>query len=158
MNNSRFKKFAGSFVLLCFFICASFFSLTSCGKKGPPMPSRQTVLPCVSMIDKTIVDENTLLLTWTLPNKKPGKKPDKKKEIKNIDGFFVYRSKVLLSESECKDCPVLFKKMADISNKNQKEFEYMENLEKGYKYIYKINAYDKKGLLGKDSNTVEFTY
>ena len=114
------------------------------------MPSRQTVLPCVSMINKTIVGENTLLLTWTLP--------DKKKESKNINGFFVYRSKVLLSESECENCPVLFEKIADIANKNQKEFKYTENLDKGYKYIYKITAYDKKGILGKDSNLVEFIY
>jgi len=146
--NTRFKKVAGSLTLF-FIICTSSFFLTSCGKKGPPMPSRQTVLPCMSMIDKTIVDENRLLLTWSL---------DRKKEIKNIDGFFVYRSKVLLSESECKNCPVLFKKVADIANKNQKEFKYTENLDKGYKYIYKITPYDKKGLLGKDSNLVEFIH
>ena len=148
--NSRFKKNGSNFVLLFFIICTSSFFLASCGKKGPPMPSRQIVLPSVSMIDKTIVDENTLLLTWTLP--------EKKKEIKDINGFFVYRSKVLLAESECKNCPVLFKKIADIANENQKEFKYRENLDKGYKYIYKITAYDKKGAPGKDLNLVEFIY
>jgi hypothetical protein len=35
---------------------------------------------------------------------------------------------------------------------------FVQALEPGYRYIYKVKAYDDNGVAGKDSNLIDFTY
>jgi hypothetical protein len=97
------------------------------------------------------------MLTWSIPR-------EKEKVISDPSGFIVHRSKMPLSESDCKNCPVLFKRVADIpievkaSERLEKgSMTYTETLEKGYRYIYKVIGYTK-GVTSSDSNYVDFIY
>ncbi|MEE8317323.1 MAG: hypothetical protein V3S13_00265 [Candidatus Omnitrophota bacterium] len=82
----------------------------------------------------------------------------------DLSGFIVFRSKRPFSESDCKNCPVLFKRVADIpievkaSGRPEKgSMTYYETLEKGYRYLYKVIGYTK-GVTSSDSNYVDFIY
>jgi hypothetical protein len=131
-----------------------FFS--SCGKKAPPVPPRQAKPPTVNDL-RTPINGGTLKLTWAIPK-------EKGRIISDLSGFIVYRSKMLLLDTDYEVCPVPFKRVADIPIE-AKGPEYMkkgnstytETLEKGYKYIYKVIVY-RKGVTSSDSNYVDLIY
>ena len=74
----------------------------------------------------------------------------------------MYRYKRSISDSPCKNCPKLFKRVSDITNDSpgygNKNIEYREEIEKGFVYTYKVVLYTKSGVAGADSNHVEFNY
>lgn len=124
-----------------------------CGRKAPPVPPGQVRPPAVDDLSSSI-DEDMLELAWTIPD-------EKGKISSDLGGFIVYKSKTSLSESDCKGCPVLFKKIADIPIEEKdinKKIIYRENLEKGYRYIYKVTVYTDNEVTGKDSNQIDFIY
>jgi hypothetical protein len=128
--------------------------LPGCGKKGPPVPPSQKPVPAVSDL-KYSIDGDTLTLTWTIP-----------KEIEKgttvSDGFIVYRYKRPISDSPCKNCPKLFKRVSDITNDSpgyeNKNIEYREEIEKGFVYTYKVVLYTKSGAQSRDSNYIDFNF
>ena len=129
---------------------------SSCGKKAPPVPPRQKKPPVVNDLGASI-DGGALKLTWAIPK-------EKGKIISDLSGFIVYRSKMLLSDSDCKNCPVLFKRVADIPYEvsasgymKKGNSTYTATLEKGYRYIYKVIVY-RKGVTSSDSNYVDLIY
>jgi hypothetical protein len=129
-------------VLMCFVI--------SCGKKAPPVPPRHAPPPAVTDLAKQI-EKDRLILTWTVPK-------GNRKAISSLAGFFIYRSKKADSAPECKDCPVLFTRIADVPIRKKGVMTYSETLEEGFRYIYKVIARSKAGLTSGDSNYVEFTH
>ncbi|MBW1696914.1 MAG: hypothetical protein JRH18_07695 [Deltaproteobacteria bacterium] len=137
-----------SLILLWVFMAPVFF-LLSCGKKAPPMPPREKPPAAIKDLSAQ-VQEDQLVLSWTVPS------------LKRTGGFYVYRSKLPISEPECKKCPVLFTRVADISitglPAEEKAFTYNETLRKGYRYIYKVTVYSEAGLVSSDSNYVKFVY
>ncbi len=151
--NKGFSKilFLQFLILICFA-----FILFGCGKKGPPVPPRQITPPTVKDLTGDI-EGDSLNLTWTIP--------ERKEFIKSgAEGFFVYRSKTLLSEPDCKGCPVLFSRVADIpievkssGDLDKDKIIYNETLEKGNRYIYKVTVY-VKGITSRDSNYVDFVF
>lgn len=158
MKNRKklFKNFSKHLTLQfsILIIFALFFS--SCGKKAPPVPPRQKKPPAVNDLTASI-NGDTLTLTWAIPK-------EKGKIISGLSGFIVYRSKMLLSESDCKNCPVLFKRVADIPIEEKGSgymkkgnIMYPETLEMGYRYIYKVIVY-RKGITSSDSNYVDLIY
>ena len=131
--------------------------LSGCGKKAPPKPPLHEVPPIVTDLSYTI-NGDKLKLTWTVPKVK-------QKVKSGLSGFVIYRSKKPFSKSECLNCPVVFKRIADIPIKangsgNLKEdiITYNEILEKGCRYIYKITVYADNGMTGDDSNQIDFVY
>jgi hypothetical protein len=124
----------------------------SCGKKAPPRPpGREEAPAAVGHISK-VIRGDTLSLTWD---------PVAGKE-KDIAGFYVYRSKMRLTDSDCRSCPVLFERVAVIPKLGQgtgaatlRPYEYQETLESGYRYSYKVAPYSQSGLTGKESDPVE---
>ncbi len=134
------------------------FYLSGCGRKAPPVTSRPAPPPAVNDLSRQM-QEDTLKLNWTIPKHKGKIHPD-------LEGFFVYRSQKPLSESECPDCPLKFKLVADIGKKavtssaklTKGRMAYSETLAKGYRYIYKVVAYNDSGSRFGDSNLVEFNY
>ena len=131
--------------------------LSGCGKKAPPKPPLHEVLPIVTDLSYSI-DEDKLKLTWTVPKVKQKVKSD-------LSGFVIYRSKKPFSESDCLNCPVVFKRIANIpinanSSGNLKKdiITYNEILEKGCRYIYKVTVYADNGVTGDDSNQIDFVY
>ena len=152
MNKGFNKIVCLQFLALIGFV----FIITGCGVKGPPVPPRQVVPPAVNDLIKSI-DGNTLRLTWAIPGEK---------EIftSGDAGFIVSCSKTLLSEPYCKDCPVRFTRVADIpietedlEKKEEGIIKYSEILEKGYRYIFKVNTY-LKDATSSDSNRVIFVF
>jgi len=95
-----------------------------------------------------------LTLTWTVPK-------GKKRVVSGYAGFLIYRSKQAVSEEECKGCPILFARVADVPIENEAPGDpitFSETLEKGYRYIYKVTIYTAAGLFSGDSNIVRLTY
>jgi predicted small lipoprotein YifL len=144
-----------SVIVQILIIVAFSIFLSGCGKKAPPKPPRQEKPPVIDDLSYSL-DGDNLKLTWTIP--------EVKRKVKSgLGGFYVFRSKKSVSESDCKNCPKIFKRVADISlevmgNSGKNSIKYAETLEKGYRYIYKVVIYTKNGVTGKDSNMVDFTY
>lgn len=127
--------------------------LCGCGRKALPVPPGQKPPPTVNDLNSSIQGD-MLRLTWTVPEAN-------KRIVSNLDGFVVYRSKKMISESDCKKCPVLFKRIADIPIEEKdisKKITYKETLAKGYRYIYKVTVYTNTGASGKDSDYIEFDH
>ena len=132
------------------------FLLPGCGKKALPVPPRQKPVPAVSDL-KYNIDGDILTLAWTIP---------KGKEKAAPDGFIVYRYKRPISDSPCKNCPKLFKKVSDITpdiiidapGYENNNIEYSEEIEKGFVYTYKVVLYTKSGAQSRDSNYVDFKF
>ncbi|MBC8200027.1 MAG: hypothetical protein ISS67_01460 [Desulfobacterales bacterium] len=142
----------GLIAIFSILLCIVVFHL-GCGRKAAPVPPGQVIPPVVDDLSSSI-DGNILELAWTIPD-------EKGKIVSDLGGFIVYKSKTSLSESDCKGCPVLFKRIADIPIKEKdinKKITYNETLEKGYRYIYKVTVYTKTGASGKDSNYIEFDH
>jgi len=113
------------------------FLLPGCGKKGPPVPPSQKPVPAVSDLKYS-------------------------KGTTVSDGFIVYRYKRPISDSPCKNCPKLFKRVSDITNDSpgyeNKNIEYREEIEKGFVYTYKVVLYTKSGAQSRDSNYIDFNF
>ena len=156
-NRKKLYKTFNTHLILQLSILSIFVLFVSgCGKKAPPVPPRQKKSHAVNDLHANI-DGETLKLTWAISK-------EKGKIISDLSGFIVYRSKMLLLDSDCEVCPVPFKRVADIPIE-AKGFEYMkkgnsaytETLEKGYRYIYKVIVY-RKGVTSSDSNYVDLIY
>ncbi|MBU4101831.1 MAG: hypothetical protein KKH20_10745 [Proteobacteria bacterium] len=140
-----------SIIVQILIIVAFSVFLSGCGKKVPPKPPGQEEPPIVDDLSYSL-DGDRLKLTWT--------SPEVKRKVKSgLGGFYVFRSKKLVSESDCENCPVIFKRVADILFQDTEDsIKYAEAIEKGYRYIYKVVVYTNNGVTGRDSNLVDFTY
>lgn len=127
--------------------------LIGCGKKGPPVPPRQTLTPAVKDLSSNI-DGDMFVLTWTIP----GKMEDKSAAIKS---FIVHRGKQKIQDGDCRNCPVNFKPVAEVSAETKlaaEKMKYAERLEKGFKYVFKVIASSNSGRESIDSNYAEIIY
>jgi len=155
-NLKPYKGFSKDLILQSSLLITFALSLSVCGRKAPPIPPSQIQPPAVNDLSASI-DGDTLKLTWSTPK-------EKGKVTSGLSGFIVYRSKMLHSESDCTDCPMLFRRVADIpievkgsGDLKKGHMRHYETLEKGYRYIYKVIGYSK-GVTGSDSNYVDFIY
>jgi len=106
-NRKKSYKNFNTHLILRFSILIIFVLLVlGCGKKAPPVPPRQAKPPTVNDL-RASIDGGTLKLPWTIPRKKGT-------IMSSLSGFIVYRSKMLRSGSNCKDSPVLFKRVVHI--------------------------------------------
>ena len=134
----------------------STFMLSECGKKASPKPPSGNRPPEVTDLGYSI-SANTIKLSWTIP-----KTSDKAKSP--ATGFLIYRSKQSSAEDDCPNCPIYFLKIEDVpvrggvSGKPEPSVVFAQTIEPGYRYIYKIKAYDDGGVVGKDSNVIDFSY
>lgn len=153
-----FARIHKGIILKLSILAAVAFYLPGCGLKAPPVAPRPAPPPAVNDLRRQ-VQEDTLKLTWTIPKHKGKIHPD-------LEGFWVYRSRKPLSESECPNCPLKFKLVADIGisaiktseKKERGQIIYSEVLTRGYRYIYKVVAYNDSGSRFGDSNLVVFDY
>ncbi len=148
------RKFQCFHILIMFTV---FFLWTGCGKKAPPAAPKHYVPPVVEDLSYDL-EGDMLNLTWTIPQ-------GQKKATGEPASCIVYRSKISLTDSDCRRCPAEFDPVAEIltglggSGKVvQKKMTYREKLEKNYQYTYKVILYTTNGLSGKDSNYVYFIY
>ncbi len=140
--------------------CASLFilayMLSGCGKKNLPKPPGGNRPPQVIDLVYSIRGDS-IKLSWTIP-----KTSDKAKSP--AAGFLIYRSKQSASEADCVNCPISFLKIGDVpgrggvSGRPEPSVVFVQTIERGYRYVYKVKAYDDDGVAGKDSNLIDFTY
>lgn len=139
------------YAVFCLMLAALMIQLPACGKKGPPTPPTYVPPPVVEGLS-IVIEEDTAKLLWQMPER------DKKNE-NALAGFYVYHSKTALTEAECKDCPVRYKKAADIGIENyQADGSYTERLEKGYRYFFTVSVYTDRGDEGEKSAAVTIDY
>jgi len=131
--------------------------LGGCGKKGPPEPPAGARPPRVRDLGYSI-SQNTLKLSWTIPQ------PDEKAQVP-ITGFFIYRAQQPVIEEDCPHCPKMFKTIGEVPIRSggpgqpgQPPITFIETIESGYRYIYKVNGYSADGIRSQNSNLVEFRF
>lgn len=146
-----FKSRVGVLVL------AAMLGMTACGIKAPPIPPRQIAPPPVSDLQYRIAD-GELILTWSVPAATWERQPD-------LAGFAVYRSKSELRNGACKNCPLLFQRIAQVPlvvtpqrKSVAAKLSYRERLAKGYHYTYKVVSRTASHISGADSNLISFDY
>ena len=150
------RRFGKKSVLRFLFLVSLVILWTGCGKKAPPVPPSIQPPPTVKDLS-AVVEGDRVRLIWTVPDG-----PRKAKSA--LSGTVVYRSKIPLTEPYCPECPILFERAADVpvkrsgAEKSVNEMSYIETLEKGFRYIYKVNVYTRNGAESSDSNhvTVDF--
>jgi hypothetical protein len=148
----------GRWLGLFFFTLAGLsFLWAGCGKKGPPRPPQRRSPPAVKDLSYA-VDNQSVELRWTVQG------ADDRSASSPV-GYNVFRSKLSAEESNCEKCPIRFVKIGDVpiqmkgSGKSKPtRMRFAEVLEPGYRYIYKVIAYDEDGTRSKDSNTVTFDH
>ena len=134
----------------------SAFILFGCGKKALPKPPSGNRPPKVIDLGYSI-SENTIRLSWTIPKTNA-------KAKSTATGFLIYRSKQSALKTNCVNCPIYFLKIGDIlvrgdvSGRPEPSVIFAETIEPGYRYIYKVKAYDDDGAIGKDSNLIDFAH
>ena len=133
------------------------FLWAGCGKKDPPRVPQRRLPPAVKDLSYAI-DNQIVELSWTV------QKADDRSASGPV-GYKVFRSKLLAAESDCEKCPIRFVEIGDVpiqmkrSGKSKPtRMRFTEVLEPGYRYIYKVIAYDANREGSKESNTVEFDY
>jgi hypothetical protein len=125
--------------------------MISCGVKRPPRPLGMPAPPTVTDLSHTILD-GAVELKWHVPKGSA--------RVMNLaQGFIVYRYQAPLTEEKCSGCPMLFKRVADIPLSVQGEdgeLTFSEPISSGYRYTYKVALSLQNGIIGGDSNLVEF--
>ena len=147
MKRCGLKKLSVIIVILV----SIYLLFCGCGKKGPPIVPRREKPPAIKDLSYSL-DGSNLELSWSVPEKDSSRQPD-------LTGFTVYVSKVALSESECEDCPLRFKAVADVpilKKTEQQQLIYSETVESGYQYVYMIRGYSDDGMISADSNYINF--
>lgn len=127
--------------------------LAGCGVKAPPRPPKRLPPPAVSDLTG-VMDGDVLQLMWGIPAEED--------DAGEAVGFAVYRSKTPIGEADCRDCPLTFQQVKQVSvtpsDRQAKRMTFSEPLEKGYRYRYKLRTYDAFGAGSDDSNPFSIDY
>jgi hypothetical protein len=126
--------------------------LFGCGRKLPPSPPAKYMPPVVADLSFQL-EENRVTLNWTVPQLQ--------KDQPAPAGFRIFMARQVSSEADCSTCKLDFRQTGDVTSKGKKPgspLHFSETLLPGYKYIYKVVAYDAKGFDGKDSKSIEFVF
>jgi hypothetical protein len=127
--------------------------LFGCGRKLPPSPPAQYMPPAVADLAFRL-EENRVTLSWTVPQPQDKHQPAPA-------GFRIFRARQVSAEEGCSTCKLDFWQTGDVPSRGKKPgspLQFSEALLTGYKYVYKVVAYDGKGYEGKDSKSIEFTF
>jgi predicted small lipoprotein YifL len=158
INHSLSKaRHARAFIPAVILWLVATMMIGGCGKKGPPEPPSGNKPPQVMDLAYSIT-ENTIKLSWTIPQTTAKAKTP-------VTGFLIYQYQQPAIERECSNCPVIFKKIGDVPSRSAgagqaslQPMVFTQTIERGYRYIYKVKAYDDRGIGSRDSNLVEFMF
>ena len=138
-------------------LCVLFFVISACGMKGPPKPPQRDEPPVVNDLSY-LIEKESVKLSWTIP-KKNGKRPS------NLAGFKIFRFRQTFVAAECKTCPPQFMVIWDLpivdkqsGGVPQDRMTFSDAIESGYRHVYKVAVYLSDGVVGGDSNVVDFRF
>jgi hypothetical protein len=144
-------------VMLVMIWLTAAITMGGCGKKGPPEPPSGNRPPAVVNLAYSITG-TTIKLSWTIPQT-----TDKAKSP--VAGFLIFRYQQPAHERECPNCPVIFKQVGDVPTRRAGSGQpglaplvFSQTIAPGYRYIYKVKAYDDEGIASRDSNFVQFIF
>jgi hypothetical protein len=144
-------------MLVALTMLTSLFFSGACGKKAPPEPPSGNKPPPVRDLAYSITG-NTIKLNWSVPQTTVRAK-------KEVAGFLIYQYQQSTAERECPSCPLIFRQVGDVPASGiekdplaPRSIIFTHTLEDGYRYVYKVKAYDNRGIGSRDSNLIEFTY
>ncbi len=144
-------------LLLIIGLCAGMFP--ACGVKKVPLPPGYKMPPPIESLDYRILD-GTVILSWRLPDN-----VEKKRKYSRAAYYRLFRSTTASSRPKCDTCPVVFKKIAEVSVttkeyvwKKDEPVTYREPLKPGFRYMYRVAACSADDDQGQLSNIVEFVY
>lgn len=150
-------RFTTTAVLAALICLAAAVFVGGCGKKGPPEPPSGNKPPRVRDLAYSVTGQ-TVKLSWSIPI-------TTEKARSAVAGFLIYRFQQSAHERECPNCPVIFKEVGDVPARSAGSGQtgtallvFTQNIEPGYRYIYKVKSYDAGGIPSKDSNFVEFIF
>ena len=127
--------------------------LAGCGRKLPPIQPGTYPPPAVRDLAFQVRGEE-VVLSWTVPAGSPDKDSP-------AVGFKVLRSRQTEQEvAECQSCAPKFQAVGDVRPTDPVEsggLQYVERLEPGYRYQYKVRSYSASNREGRDSNVVHIT-
>jgi RimJ/RimL family protein N-acetyltransferase len=100
--------------------------------------------------------DKTIKLSWTIPQ-------TTEKAKSPVAGFLIFQFQQSAHERECTGCPVIFKEVGDVPARSAGQaglapLIFTQTVELGYRYIYKVKAYDGRGIGSRDSNFVQFIF
>ncbi len=127
------------------------WGVTGCGVKASPVPPKS--IPPAAVVDLAAsLDGDIVTLNWSILRGKAA-------GTAGVDGFIVYRAVVSLEDSDCAECPLLFRRIAEINLEQyltgapgQKKVIFRQSIDPGFRYVYKVVAMAKDGQRGLDSN------
>ncbi|MFH2046479.1 MAG: hypothetical protein ABIK92_15170 [Pseudomonadota bacterium] len=149
-----YKVFKYDFIIRVLIAMTIILSVYGCGRKGPPAAPRQLAVPAVNEL-KSLVEGDNVILEWTVPKTKEKKAP-------RITGFVIYQAKYPVAEDICENCPINYKPVAEVSADSAGKdgnIRYVRQLEKGFKYFFKVTAFSKNVTPeSRDSNIIKIEY
>ncbi len=125
---------------LCFILI---FSFQGCGKKAPPLPPENKGNIIAAPFDlKSDHSNNRLIITW---------KHEIDVETAKVSphGFEIFLAQKTFED--CEGCPFEFKKIATIP---MPKMQFSINIEKGFKYYFRIRAIGEDGVVSENSKSI----
>jgi len=127
-----------------------------CGVKKPPLaPEAQPPEAITDLIYEK--EGNSVTLRWSVPQKEAAGSA-------GLGGFYVYQGETRLTESACKDCPVLFYRIGQltvgdlyVNDSLLSTASFTVELVPGFEYQFKVVVFSEDGLTSPDSNRVSIT-
>ena len=127
-----------------------------CGVKKPPIAPES--IPPEAITDLVYEKEgNAVTLRWSIPQGEDSGSA-------GLGGFYIYQGETRLTGSECKDCPVLFHRIGQltagdlyVNDSLLKTASFAVTLVPGFQYQFKVVVFAEDGLISPDSNRASIT-
>jgi predicted small lipoprotein YifL len=121
--------------------------LLGCGKKGPPLPPEIKGQEISTPFDlKYALDGKKITLSWN-------HKIDKENAVIKPDGFKIFMAKKTFKK--CASCPFKFNNIASVAIPSM---EFIFELEKGFKYYFRVQALGEDNMKSEYSKTIQVDY
>ena len=141
----KIKKNATQVSIILFIAILSVF--LGCGKKGPPLPPEIKGQKISAPFDlKYALDGKKITLSWN-------HEIDKERAIIKPDGFTIFMAKKTFKE--CASCPFKFNIVASVAMPSK---EFIFELDKGFKYYFRIQATGEDNMKSEYSKTIQVDY
>lgn len=133
--------------LLMVLLSVLLFVFSGCGKKGPPMPPEIKGQKIAAPFDlKYILGDSNITLSWN-------HKIDTETAAVIPEGFEIFMAQKTFDA--CVGCPFEFKK---IRNVPLSPMVFSIQIEKGFKYYFRVQAMGHHDMRSEYSKTVQFEY